>query len=434
MLDSNSPPPIKKSNLKNILANDEMNSKEKIMEITSNEICMKEIESCLENNSSKMSVVKNNVMKLNLISFQNNSKWTDSENDQVQVVEIQAIQELLSEYLKIKNIKEIKSNEFEVHLEDKTQAQLMKYSLDGLELNDLNIRFVVSEMVLPVKNSPVIVSKKKNSLRKLSKKEDVKEFERNETNQKQFNLIPSKIQHNDLKVSNNNNQEMQFNMNYYKQRQFKNQNQMQMDYTFMNMQYSAQFNSMMRANESNRSSNKIYQQKVQSSKPKDYPLPEGILMISVSKNKLNTNKFTCRYNVMIENDKNFQVAKKIIGSKGCNMKSIIDWGFQNFPNYFGTKTSKRDGLKLRLRGKGSGFKEGPDQRESDEPLHLCISAKYEVVYTESCKKVEELLNKIYQDYLLYLEKSGSKEDKKRLENKSKYRFQKYEGNVHNNFK
>lgn len=32
-------------------------------------------------------------------------------------------------------------------------------------------------------------------------------------------------------------------------------------------------------------------------------------------------------------------------------------------------------LKLRLRGRGSGYKEGPDQQESNENLHLCVSAK-----------------------------------------------------------
>lgn len=35
-------------------------------------------------------------------------------------------------------------------------------------------------------------------------------------------------------------------------------------------------------------------------------------------------KFTCRYEIQIENDKEFQVARKIIGNKGYNMKRIID--------------------------------------------------------------------------------------------------------------
>ena len=44
-------------------------------------------------------------------------------------------------------------------------------------------------------------------------------------------------------------------------------------------------------------------------------------------------------------------------------------------------------LKLRLRGKGSGYKEGPDQQESTESLHLCVSAKDELVYSLACQKV-----------------------------------------------
>lgn len=80
-------------------------------------------------------------------------------------------------------------------------------------------------------------------------------------------------------------------------------------------------------------------------------------------------KLTCRYEVKIENDKNFQVAKKIIGSGGCNMKKIIEAATHKY------NKNSRDLLKLRLRGIGSGYKEGPENRESHEPLHLCVSAK-----------------------------------------------------------
>ena len=51
------------------------------------------------------------------------------------------------------------------------------------------------------------------------------------------------------------------------------------------------------------------------------------------------------------------MAKKIIGSGGCNMKKIIDNSTMN---------SKIKDLKLRLWGKGSGYKEGPDNKESDD--------------------------------------------------------------------
>lgn len=74
---------------------------------------------------------------------------------------------------------------------------------------------------------------------------------------------------------------------------------------------------------------------------------------------MTSSKFTCRYDIQIENDKEFQVAKKIIGSKGYNMKQIID----NALNETGyDQRTESDLIKLRLRGRGSGFKEGPAKR------------------------------------------------------------------------
>jgi len=61
-----------------------------------------------------------------------------------------------------------------------------------------------------------------------------------------------------------------------------------------------------------------------------------------------------------------------------------------------------------LRGKGSGFKEGPEQRESEEPMHLCVSSKYLEVYNMACQLVEELLNNLYREYDNYFRKSGRK--------------------------
>ena len=52
-------------------------------------------------------------------------------------------------------------------------------------------------------------------------------------------------------------------------------------------------------------------------------------------------------------------------------------------------------MKLRLRGKGSGYKEGPDQLESEESLHLCISAKDDRIYNFACESVEKLLQNVY---------------------------------------
>ena len=55
-------------------------------------------------------------------------------------------------------------------------------------------------------------------------------------------------------------------------------------------------------------------------------------------------------------------------------------------------------MKLRLRGKGSGFKEGTSMTESEERLNLCVSAKDDATYKAICVEVEELLFKITKDF------------------------------------
>merc|ERR1712054_317550 len=70
-------------------------------------------------------------------------------------------------------------------------------------------------------------------------------------------------------------------------------------------------------------------------------------------------KLLCRYNVCIEQDRAFNVVRKLLGDRGSHMKSIAE----------------STGAKLRIRGCGSGYLEGPEKKEaSDEPLMVCISA------------------------------------------------------------
>ena len=124
-----------------------------------------------------------------------------------------------------------------------------------------------------------------------------------------------------------------------------------------------------------------------------------------NKNQFNQNfeeknygKYTCKYEILIPNDKDFQVARRLIGSKGCNMKKILNECKQN--------NNINDNIKLRLRGKGSGYKEGPQNKESDEPLHLCISSKNPEEMKKACLLVDELLNKIHKEYKEYCEKNN----------------------------
>ena len=112
----------------------------------------------------------------------------------------------------------------------------------------------------------------------------------------------------------------------------------------------------------------------------------------------NYGKYTCKYEILIPNDKDFQVARRLIGSKGCNMKKILNECKQN--------NNINDNIKLRLRGRGSGYKEGPQNKESDEPLHLCISAKNQEEMKKACGLVDELLSKIYDEYKKYCIKNN----------------------------
>ena len=111
----------------------------------------------------------------------------------------------------------------------------------------------------------------------------------------------------------------------------------------------------------------------------------------------NGGKCTCKYEILIANDKEFQIARRLIGSKGCNMKKII--------NECSSRDDK-DIVKLRLRGQGSGYKEGPQNKESDEPLHLCISAKNPEKMKKACFLVDELLSRIKEEYKIFCEKNN----------------------------
>jgi len=101
-------------------------------------------------------------------------------------------------------------------------------------------------------------------------------------------------------------------------------------------------------------------------------------------------KYTCRFDVGIENDREFQVARRIIGTKGANMKRIF----------------KMSEAKLRLRGKGSGFLEGNTKQESPESLHLCVSCRDYMGYRTAVQMSTELLLSIYEDYRKFCEEKG----------------------------
>ena len=103
-------------------------------------------------------------------------------------------------------------------------------------------------------------------------------------------------------------------------------------------------------------------------------------------------KYVSRYIVQIENEKNFPVTKMIIGNSGKLLRNII---VKNCINN-GDHTTK-----IRLRGKGSGYKEGPKNEESKDPMELCISSLNLISYLKCSQEIENLLRTVYYQYYLY---------------------------------
>jgi len=99
-------------------------------------------------------------------------------------------------------------------------------------------------------------------------------------------------------------------------------------------------------------------------------------------------KLQCQFIIGIEEDPAFKVVKQIIG----HTKRIA----------LSTDT------KLRLRGRGSKFLEGPMMRESTEDLMLCVSGQDMAGFENAKQLISELLQNIYKDYEVFCSKAGKK--------------------------
>jgi len=101
-------------------------------------------------------------------------------------------------------------------------------------------------------------------------------------------------------------------------------------------------------------------------------------------------KYQCQFFVGIEEDDEFHVVKNILGPHGQHVKAIAE----------------KTGVKLRLRGRGSKFLEGPLQEESMDPLMLCISAPDVTSYQEAMSMVHHHLEVVYEQYRLFCAAAG----------------------------
>jgi hypothetical protein len=114
------------------------------------------------------------------------------------------------------------------------------------------------------------------------------------------------------------------------------------------------------------------------------------------KKKNKPKKYRAKFEIQIDNEEDFKVGRRIIGQKGANMKKVLDICNQKYI----TQTKKPD-IKLRLRGKGSKFKEGPYKKESSEPLHLCVISKHIEKFNLASLLVKDLLSTVYNEYKQY---------------------------------
>lgn len=95
-------------------------------------------------------------------------------------------------------------------------------------------------------------------------------------------------------------------------------------------------------------------------------------------------KHQCQFFIGIEEEPRFRVVRRIIGTAGANMKYIAEQA--------GADT------KLRLRGRGSKFYEGPEKQEAPEPLMMCVSVPNRAAFEIVTRLLREQLERVYEEY------------------------------------
>jgi len=104
----------------------------------------------------------------------------------------------------------------------------------------------------------------------------------------------------------------------------------------------------------------------------------------------NGRKYQCQFQIQIEEEPNFRVVRCVLGSAGANVKAIAE----------------DTGARLRLRGRGSKFLEGPEQVESSDQLMLCLSVTGRGQFEAAKQSVTRLLERVYVDYDMFRKARG----------------------------
>ena len=131
--------------------------------------------------------------------------------------------------------------------------------------------------------------------------------------------------------------------------------------------------------------------------PRELNMNNNLTQLTVNNNEKGNIKYICKFYLQIESDKDFQVIKRVIGAKGCNLKRIIDYCSKGPGGIY-----IPDAIKLKLKGVGSGYRE--KDGDKNEPLNLCVISKYQDKYKKACSFVIELIINIYEEYKRFCER------------------------------
>ena len=131
--------------------------------------------------------------------------------------------------------------------------------------------------------------------------------------------------------------------------------------------------------------------------PRELNMNNNLTQLNANNNEKGNIKYICKFYLQIESDKDFQVIKRVIGAKGCNLKRIIDYCSKGPGGIY-----IPDAIKLKLKGVGSGYRE--KDGDKNEPLNLCVISKYQDKYKKACSFVIELIINIYEEYKRFCER------------------------------
>ena len=131
--------------------------------------------------------------------------------------------------------------------------------------------------------------------------------------------------------------------------------------------------------------------------PRELNMNNNLTQLNANNNEKGNIKYICKFYLQIEGDKDFQVIKRVIGAKGCNLKRIIDYCSKGPGGIY-----IPDAIKLKLKGVGSGYRE--KDGDKNEPLNLCVISKYQDKYKKACSFVIELIINIYEEYKRFCER------------------------------